>query len=32
MGSTEGEIYLASPVTAAACALAGKIVNPLEYI
>lgn len=32
MGSTEAEIYLASPATAAACALAGKIVNPLEYI
>ncbi|MGB9813908.1 MAG: 3-isopropylmalate dehydratase large subunit [Thermovenabulum sp.] len=32
MGSTEGEIYLASPATAAACALVGKIVNPEEYI
>jgi homoaconitase/3-isopropylmalate dehydratase large subunit len=32
MGSTGGDIYLASPATAAACALAGKIVNPVEYI
>lgn len=32
MGSNRAEIYLASPATAAACALAGEIVNPMEYI
>ena len=28
MGTSKGEIYLASPKTAAACAVAGKIVSP----
>lgn len=28
MGTSKVEIYLASPKTAAACAIAGKIVNP----
>jgi homoaconitate hydratase family protein len=28
MGSTESQVYLASPATAAACAIAGEIVNP----
>ena len=28
MGSTEGLIYLSNPATAAACAVAGEIVNP----
>ena len=28
MGTSKVEIYLASPRTAAACAVAGKIVNP----
>ena len=32
MGSPEAEIYLASPVTVAASALAGRIVNPTEYL
>lgn len=32
MGSTDASVYLVSPVTAAACALAGEIVDPAEYI
>jgi 3-isopropylmalate/(R)-2-methylmalate dehydratase large subunit len=28
MGTSKVEIYLASPKTAAACAVAGKIVSP----
>ncbi|MBN1755637.1 3-isopropylmalate dehydratase large subunit [bacterium] len=32
MGSTESEIYLASPLTAAATALEGKITDPAKYI
>jgi 3-isopropylmalate/(R)-2-methylmalate dehydratase large subunit len=32
MGSTEAEIYLASPATVAVSALAGKIVNPRDYL
>lgn len=30
MGSTEGEVYLASPATVAASAVAGRIVDPRE--
>ena len=32
MGSPEAEVYLASPVTVAASALAGRIVDPSEYL
>ena len=32
MGSTGAKIYLASPLTAALCAVEGKIVNPMDYL
>jgi 3-isopropylmalate/(R)-2-methylmalate dehydratase large subunit len=32
MGSKESEIYLASPVTVAASALAGHVADPRDYL
>ncbi len=32
MGSPQSEVYLASPATAAATALEGKIADPRRYI
>ena len=32
MGSTEASVYLGSAYTAAACAVAGRIVDPREYL
>jgi 3-isopropylmalate/(R)-2-methylmalate dehydratase large subunit len=32
MGHKEGQIYLASPYTAAASALAGHVCDPREYM
>lgn len=32
MGHKEGQVYLASPLTAAASALAGKIADPRDYL
>lgn len=32
MGSKEGQIYLASPYTAAASALAGRVCDPRDYM
>ena len=32
MGHKDGKIYLASPYTAAASALAGRVCDPREYM
>ncbi|KIZ06188.1 hypothetical protein MNEG_1766 [Monoraphidium neglectum] len=32
MGHKEGQIYLASPFTAAASALAGRVCDPRDYL
>lgn len=32
MGNKEGQIYLASPFTAAASALAGRVCDPRDYM
>ena len=32
MGHKEGQVYLASPYTAAASALAGHVCDPREYL
>jgi homoaconitase/3-isopropylmalate dehydratase large subunit len=32
MGNKESEVYLASPMTVAASAIAGKIVDPREFL
>jgi 3-isopropylmalate/(R)-2-methylmalate dehydratase large subunit len=32
MGSPEAEIYLASPATVVASAIAGKVVNPKKFL
>ena len=32
MGHKDGQVYLASPYTAAASALAGKVADPRDYL
>lgn len=32
MGHKDGQVYLASPYTAAASALAGRVADPRDYI